>query len=131
MDEAKALLKKLNEYYGSDYEPEGMLFMKKNKLYHYSGDETAIEGVRRGLHIADDDLGLSIEGAQLLGTTSCKNTLDISYDEAVSYFQGQEVESDAEDGYVILKAGSRIVAPAKIEQGSIRNTLPKSRRTKR
>lgn len=130
MDEQE-LLRRLNEHYGTDYRPQGKLILKKGKLFVYTGEDTSLPYDRIGLHIANDDLSLTIEGAQELGTTATRNVVTVSQENAEQYYRGEDVAATEGGGYVILKTSVRIVGPCKIVDKRVINSLPESRKTKR
>ncbi|MFH1056068.1 MAG: hypothetical protein V1744_08255 [Candidatus Altiarchaeota archaeon] len=126
MDE---LLDRLNEYYGSTYKPEGKLILRKEKLFLYSGPDTKLPYDWIGSHIANTDLSLSIEGAQKLGTTATKNVVTVTKEEAERYYQGVDLLGYPGCGHRILKTTERIIGPGEIQDDTIKNTLPQSRKT--
>ncbi|MFH0862260.1 MAG: hypothetical protein V1875_04440 [Candidatus Altiarchaeota archaeon] len=129
MDEAE-LLKRLNERYGSLYSPQGRLIPRREKIFLYSGPEVVLKYGWCGLHIANMDLSLTIEGAQLLGATASKNLVAITPEQAKEYYLGRDLPGFEGDGYVILRTAHRIVGPGLLGGGLIKNTLPDSRKTK-
>ena len=124
------ILAGLNERYGSKYEPKGRLILRKEKLFLYSGPEVQLKYDWCGLHIANTDLSLTIEGTQLLGTTASKNVIDVTAEEAREYYRGRDLPGFEGEGFVILKTSHRVVGPGLLEGGRIRNILPVSRKTK-
>lgn len=124
------LLRRLNDYYGSSFKPEGGLILRGGKLFLYTGGETKLKTEWVGLHIASEDLSLTVEGAQLLGTTAEKNLLTITSDEARRYFRGEDLPGRNGAGHVILKTDERIIGPGLLDAGKIKNKLPESRKAK-
>jgi len=129
MDEEE-LLHRLNRHYGSQYRPEGRLTLKKEKLFLYTGEDTKLKTDWAGLHIANADLSLTIEGAQKLGTTAAKNAVEIAKEEAEAYFRGEDLNGPEGNGPLILRTKDRIIGPGRLEDGKIRNILPASRKTR-
>jgi len=129
MPEAEELLARVNEYYGSSYGPEGRLILRKERLFLYTGEETKIIADWMGLNIANTDLSVTIEGAQAIGVTATKNVVELTQKDAQKYYCGCDLPNHQGSGPVILKTKDRIVGHGLLEDGKIRNTLPKSRLT--
>jgi len=130
MGEAEDLMRRLNEYYGSSYAPQGKLTVRDGKLFLYAGGETRLKTVWRGLHIANADLSLTIEGAQLLGTTASRCVVDVTEKQARSYYLGGDIPGHEGTGFCILKAEGIIAGPGLLEAGKVKNVLPESRKTR-
>jgi len=130
MGEPEELLRKLNDRYGSSYQPEGRLLLRKEKLFLYTGEGTRLPYDWLGLHIANIDLSLTIEGAQLLGPTAAKNTITITKQQADRYYRGQDIPGIQGEGHVILKTPERTIGAGRLQNGTLKNTLPESRKTK-
>jgi NOL1/NOP2/fmu family ribosome biogenesis protein len=124
------LLRNLNEYYGSSYQTEGKLLLRKGKLFLFTGTPTKLPYDRIGLHIANTDLSLTVEGAQLLGTTSTSNIIEITREQADRFYRGGDIEGYGGEGNVILRTVDSVIGPGLLAGGRIINTLPKSRKTK-
>ena len=129
VDESETLLARLNEYYGSSYKPEGELILNKEKLFVYTGGKTRLSNVWCGLHIANTDLSLTIEGAQRFMATATKNTLTLTSDQAERYYLGEDLAGFEGDGQRLLKTHDVALGPGLLEGGTLKNVLPQSRRT--
>jgi len=85
-----------------------------------------------GLYIAevkDDQLRLSIEGAQLVGPSATKNVYELSEEQLKEWFKGNDIKVEGDyDGFVILKHGNDYVGSGKYKEGFILNFVPKARR---
>jgi len=121
------LLGRLNEYYGSEYKPDGNLTIRGEKLFLYTGGATKLHALWRGLHIANTDLSLTIEGAQLFGKTAKKNTVIVSKEQAEKYYCGEDLSGFVGSGFVLIKTRQRPIGCGRIEDGRIVNILPGSR----
>jgi NOL1/NOP2/fmu family ribosome biogenesis protein len=126
----KELLQLLNERYGSSYTPCGKLILRKEKLFVYSGPEIHLKYDWCGLHIANTDLSLTIEGAQILGTTASKNIVSITMEQAKYYYLGNDIPGVTGEGFCILESESRIIGPGLLFDGKVKNILPASRKTR-
>ncbi|MBD3387771.1 MAG: hypothetical protein GF416_01870 [Candidatus Altiarchaeales archaeon] len=130
-DKPMDLLERLNSHYGSSYQPRGTLTIKKDKLFEYTGPDTDLNTYWMGLHLANADLSLTIEGAQRLGITASENVLVIKKAEADRYYGGEDLEGHLGGGFTILKTRDLVVGPGLLEDGRVKNILPKSRKTRR
>ena len=130
MDEGIELLARLNDYYGSSYRPEGRLIFSKEKLFLYTGGETKLQHNWIGLHIANFDLSLTVEGAQKLGTTAAKNVITLTKEQARKYYRGEDLAGFQGQGPAILKTEDMIIGPGLLQEGKIKNILPESRKSK-
>jgi NOL1/NOP2/fmu family ribosome biogenesis protein len=131
MDESWELFERIKKHYGSSYFPQGGLFIRDKRLFAYSGGDTGLDSVWRGLNIANSDLSLTVEGSQLIGPSATKNKESITRAEMDSYFRGDDIKREANLGPVILDAGDGMFAPALSEGVALINILPKSRRAKK
>ncbi len=129
MGDAEQLMERLNSYYGSSYKPEGRIFLRGERLFLYTGSETGLPYDWMGLHLANTDLSLTIEGAQKLGTTASVNLVEISREHADAYYRGEGLAGFDGTGYVILRTRDRIVGPGLLEASHIKNVLHDSRKT--
>ena len=137
--ELKAFSKLIENQYGKV--PE--LFSKlafiqgKEKIYAITRDvgEIDLKKLRInsiGLYIAEvknDQLRLSIEGAQLIGPSATKNVCEINTEQLKKWFKGEDIEVEKEySGFAILKHGNDYVGSGKYKEGYILNFVPKARR---
>jgi NOL1/NOP2/fmu family ribosome biogenesis protein len=75
---------------------------------------------------------LSMEGAQLIGKKAKKNVVELTREEVITYFRGEDVEKVLpvkRNPYVILRYQTDIIGCAKYKEGKIHNHLPKIHRT--
>jgi NOL1/NOP2/fmu family ribosome biogenesis protein len=129
--DSKELLERLNLYYGSTYVPEGRLILKGEKLFVYSGYDTKLRTDWVGLHLANTDLSLSIEGCQIIGASAKANVVTVNKAEAKNYFDGHDLPGFGGCGPVIIRTSERVIGPGLLCQDKIQNLLPQSRRTSR
>lgn len=102
------------------------------KVFAYSGDllpSLPFDWI--GVHFGDLNGGEftpSIEGAQKLSNAK-KNAVEVTEESARAYFGGEDIKIPNEfEGVVLLKYLGKIIAPAKAENGTAKNILPKSRK---
>ncbi|MBU0761922.1 MAG: hypothetical protein KKD39_02760 [Candidatus Altiarchaeota archaeon] len=126
MVEPHELLAKINSYYGSNYLPHGVLYIRDERFFLYTGGVIPLENVWQGLHIANTDLSLTIEGAQLFGKTAGKKHA-ISPEDTISYFKGEDLKTECDDGFVILTCNGKIIGCGLVESNTMKNLIPKSR----
>jgi len=90
-------------------------------------------GIYFGKLKANDKIHLTIEGSQLVGRDAKKNVSTISEENAFPFMSGKDVfpESciECEDhNFVIIKCGDDIMGTGLMQEGKIKNLLPKSRK---
>ena len=117
---------------------EKLAFIRgKEKIYAITRDIDKIElrSLRInsiGLYIAEvknDQLRLSIEGAQLIGPSATKNVCEMDDEQMKKWFKGEDVTVEGEyEGFVILKYGTDYIGSGKYKEGYILNFVPKARR---
>jgi NOL1/NOP2/fmu family ribosome biogenesis protein len=145
--ETKHILETLKEQYGYDKQKSDIDFIflmnKDNKIYVISKDVSKMN--LENLHI--DSLGsyfgelykerirLSIEGAQIIAKCARLNTVNIDYDQMISWIKGNDIEfSDCGKDFVIVKyedqksGRSDILGCGKYKEGKLQNFVSKSRR---
>lgn len=127
MTEGEKLFGKIQDYYCINSELNGHMVLKKNRLFLQTGGKTWLQNVWRGLHIANEDLTLTIEGAQLLHPHITKNIVEVSHDDFTKYFSGEDIELKGLEGPVVLGVGGLKFAPALGDGECLKNILPKSR----
>lgn len=121
-------IRELREHYGSGATLSGQSFYVDDRLFLFTGTVGRIEHVWCGLHIANRDLSLTIEGALLFGADATKNKHLIREDEMSQYFSGKDISCDGGlSGPCILTNGKRIILPSVAGDGVFKNILPKSR----
>jgi NOL1/NOP2/fmu family ribosome biogenesis protein len=123
------LLESINEHYGSTYLPEGEMFIRAERVFIYSGGVSKLKALWKGLHLANTDLSLTIEGAQMFGKSATKNTITLTREQAEAYYRGQDLDGFTGEGYVLLKTTERPIGCGLLEGGRIRNIIHMSRMT--
>lgn len=141
-DETIELAKKINQKFGSDFNPANLRFFVKDekrgdkKIFLYSGKEIPkIPAEWIGLHfgtIQNEEFIPSIEGAQIIGRTATM-IMDIGKEEAIDIMSGFDIGPSEEKpaGRYILKSGRDIIGVGKLEGKKIINIIPRSRRISR
>ncbi|MEK6967934.1 MAG: hypothetical protein AABX51_04865 [Nanoarchaeota archaeon] len=135
--EAKELLGKINEQFGSSFATEKVLFLSGDDIY--LANRETIEGIRDnwrvnelGLYLGElkgNHVRLSIEGSQYVGQTATQNVLDIDESERARWLAGDTIEIDHPDTtYVIIKCGSDFFGCGKVKGRKLLNFVPKTRR---
>lgn len=127
MDDAARLMQILNRTYMSEYRPFGTLIARNNKLFEYSGREKNPCGVWVGLHLGWEDGNLTVEGAQRLSHTA-KRKIKVPKSVLESYFFGESIKLEAQDGWHILESGNLYCCAAKIKSNVAIFSLASSRR---
>lgn len=139
--ERREVIEKINGEYEADLEMEGTLLEKPEKrgarkIFLYTGDFLPkVPAEWTGSHlctIRENDVILSIEGAQAAGKTAEK-VIDLSREDAEDVMAGRdmEIETGKAPGYYILKMGKDVIGIGKIGGNRIINQTPKSRRTRK
>jgi len=123
-------LDKINARYGSDFSSDGKIILHKGRLFLYTGLETSLKADRAGLHIANDDLSLTLDGAQLFGKSASKNIFDLSRKHFITFFRGGDFSGIELDGPIIVRYRGEPVGAAVIDAGKLINELPTSRKPK-
>ena len=137
--ELKVFFKLIENQYGKAPELfKKLAFIRgKEKIYAITRDVEMIDLKKIhinsiGLYIAEvknDQLRLSIEGAQLIGPNATKNVCELSTEQLKKWFQGQDIEAEGNyEGFVILKHGNDYIGSGKYKEGTILNFVPKARR---
>ncbi len=85
-----------------------------------------------GLYLGEvnnDEIRLSIEGAQLIGPKAKKNVVEIGRDMIEKWVGGEDLEIETgASGFVIIKQGEDFFGSGKYKNGRILNFVPKARR---
>ena len=131
MSDAEQIISEIRRHYGSDYTPKGRLTLREERLFLYTGSDSNLENIWCGLHIANKDLTLTIEGAQIIGPTASKNILDIPIFDTLKYFRGEDITcGGAPDGPVIIRSEGTFIGGGICSGNHISNAVPISRRIK-
>lgn len=135
--EKKEIIRAIESRFG-EFNVEGLIFFinPERKVYVMSSAYASIDISRLnvnnyGLYIGKEEVDgfrLSIEGAQLANPE--KNVIEVSKDQVSSWMRGEsiEVESDLDNGYVVLKSGKDIIGCGKLKGSTVLNSVPKERR---
>lgn len=112
----------------------------KNKIYIVNKELAQVDasklrvntfGLYFGEIMKNNDIRLSIEGAQLVGPHATKNVVALDNEALRHWMYGEDValKTDA-GGYVILMYEKYIVGCGYVRDGTILNYVPKNRRIK-
>ncbi len=137
--ELKEFFKLIDKQYGKVPELfDNLAFVKgKDKIYAVTRDLDKIELKKIrinsiGLYIAEvknEQLRLSIEGAQLIGPSAVKNICELDEEQMKKWFKGEDLKVEKEyEGFAILKYGKDYIGSGKYKEGFILNFVPKARR---
>lgn len=116
-----------------------LLTNKEENIYLVNRDITRIdlERVRVnsiGLYIGqikENEIRLSIEGAQLIGSHATKNVVEIVPAQVMMWLRGFDLYTKEKgDSYVLLRSGDDIVGCGRWKDDKILNFVPKARRIK-
>ena len=141
--ESRELLDSVHEQWGAECHfllgEFAMVRSSKDKIYLVSRgvqniDLTVLRMDSLGMYFAevrDNNLRLSIEGAQLVGPFATKNIVELTKEELTQWLKGEDVQKKGDwKEFVILKHGKDIVGSGKYSEGIIYNFVPKVRRVK-
>ncbi|MCD6576288.1 MAG: hypothetical protein J7K73_03965 [Nanoarchaeota archaeon] len=140
--EIKEIVEKLNYTYNSKVDfsefvvlttgKENKIWLASRKIFDINLSELKINSI--GLYFGRDDRGkirLSVEGAQIVGKTAKKNICEI--EDVWNFLRGFDVTptkmTGCEDGnYVLVKYKNDVLGVAKLQDGILKNVLPKARK---
>ena len=136
--EKKTFLEKVRGQWGSTFDAS-LVFMKSERgkyyLMHPDVSSVSLECLRinnMGVYVAEERNGffrLSIEGSQLIGSSSTQNVIDISSEEAGRWLMGEDLEKESDaKGFVLIRCGKDFYGCGKPSQGKILNYVGKNRR---
>lgn len=136
--EIKGILEKIKKQWSAELELDyAFLLSPKNKLYIVNRDVSKVEfnelrinniGLYFG-ELRNNELRLSIEGAQIVGNKAIKNAVELSKVEVKQWFRGEDIETEQSvEGFVILKHKDDILGCGRYVKGRILNYVPKARR---
>lgn len=137
--EIKVFFKELEKQFGKIPENfKELVFIKgKEKVYIITRDidnvnMTNIRINSIGLYIVEiknEQLRLSIEGAQLIGPHATKNVCELTKEQLKKWFKGEDIQVEGQyEGFVILKYENDYVGSGRYSEGTITNFVPKARR---
>ena len=140
--EIKEIAEKLNSIYSSKVDfnefvvlmtgRENKIWLASRKIFEINLEELKINSI--GLYFGREDNGkfrLSVEGAQIVGKTAKKNICEIK--NVWDFLRGFDVAPTKminceENQYVIVKYKNDILGVAKLQDGILKNILPKARK---
>lgn len=136
--EKKNILKHLKDQFGCDLDEDYVFFINpKNRIFVLSGDFSKIDsGSLRinslGLYFGElynEELRLSLDGAQLIGRYAKRNIIEVDDEQAGRWMKGEDFEIDSElNGFVIVKNNSDFLGCGKVSGRKLYNYVPKERR---
>ena len=136
--EVKAIRQLIEKNWGFSEKLEyAFLQSGKDRVYIVSRDIAKLDFEKlhlnsAGLYIAevkDEQIRLSIEGAQLIGPKATKNVVELSEDEVKQWIKGSDIKKEGDwEGFVIVKYGNDYLGSGKYKEGMILNFVPKVRR---
>ncbi|MBR9677182.1 hypothetical protein GOV04_03505 [Candidatus Woesearchaeota archaeon] len=117
------------------------VFLKsqKDKLYLINRDIEKINLKEfrvdnNGLYFGElrnDELRLSIEGSQIVGPYAKKKIVELTQEQIVDWFAGEDIKKDLNmQGFVLVKHRKDFCGTTKHKEGILLNFIPKSRRAK-
>lgn len=108
------------------------IFIANRELFDVDFSELRIDAF--GLYfgqLRNNELRLSIEGAQFIGPHARKNIIELSFKEMRELFHGLDVEKEkTAEGYVILKHKNDFIGCSRFKDNKLLNFIPKVRRIK-
>jgi NOL1/NOP2/fmu family ribosome biogenesis protein len=138
--ERKAILDRIEAQWGCRWESDfAFLRSDKDKIYIIDHDVDKIEPKKLridsvGLYVAqlpnDNEVRLTIEGAQIIGPLAKRNIVELSEAEARDWLRGEDIPVDPEglSGFVILRQGDDFLGSGKVKESKVLNFVSKARR---
>ena len=134
--EKKPILALIKKQWGAGIEEDyAFLMSNKDRIYIVNKDISRIDQSKLrinslGLYLGElrnNEIRLSIEGAQIIGPKATKNVVDI--ENPREWLRGSEVETEGQsDTFVIVKNNNDFLGSGKIKDGKILNFVGKNRR---
>ena len=138
----KKILEKLEKQFGIKKIPQLIILFGQEKLRIYSGNllkeelynlnnEIRIENI--GLYFAkheNDDIRLTLDGVQIFKDQITKNILELTDEQALQWFKGNDLEIQTDYAWKILKHKNEFIGCGKSTGEKITNFMPKERRIK-
>jgi 16S rRNA (cytosine1407-C5)-methyltransferase len=138
----KRIIEKLDKQFGIKKIPQLIILFGKEKLRLYSGNllkeelyhlnnEIRIENM--GLYFAkieNEDIRLTIDGVQVLKEQISKNILELTDEQALEWFKGNDLQIKTDYSWKILKNKNEFIGCGKSTGEKISNFMPKERRIK-
>lgn len=140
--EKKEIIEELKENFGIEELPFLLIESGKEKIRGFSGSLSKeeiselgqiayIEGIGIYLLKREEALRLSFDATQILASQMTKNIIDITDEQLALWIHGQDIETAAPRGTVIIRHGSDFLGCGKSTGGHIVNHVPKERRLKK
>ncbi len=140
--EKKKITETLHEQFGINQLPYQLLQFGKERLRLFSGNlsreqlflldkNVRIENV--GLYSMREDFGdirLTIDGVHFLKNQIRKNIVELSEEQTKKWMKGEDIEIQAERGFMIIKNKDYVLGCGKSTGEKIINSVPKERRMK-
>lgn len=136
--ETKEMYGMLEHQFGCRVKLEhGFAINTKNRVYAFNKEifDVKIDSIRLnslGMYfaeIANDEIRPSIEGSQIVGKYASKNVVELSEEEALRIFKGEDLEKETNcEGFVILKRENDFLGTGKVKGDRILNFVSKARR---
>lgn len=138
--QVKEIRQMIEEQWGASIS-EDYLFLEKNGKLHITTREIERVDIERlrinsiGVYfgeLANGELRLSIEGAQLVGETATKNILQLTQEDLIPWMNGEDLKRDFGElkGFVLIKHGEDFIGCGKVKGNQLLNFIPKVRRLK-
>jgi len=110
---------------------KGKLFIANKEVFDVDFSRIKINNI--GLYfgkIKNNEIRLSIEGAQLIGKNSKKNIIELNDKQKEEWMKGIDIDYKGEQGFVLVKYKDNFIGCGKIARDKILNFIPKERRLK-
>jgi NOL1/NOP2/fmu family ribosome biogenesis protein len=137
------IARSLKEQFEISQIPGKIMKLGEEKLFLFTGDATdeeikTIEEIvpveRLGVYFAKlihDDVKLSIEGTQILGSQINKNILEVDDEQARKWMEGQELNiKTGHRNFLVIKYKDNFMGCGKASEEKVGNFVPKMRRLK-
>lgn len=136
--ETKEMYGMLERQFGCKMKLEqGFAINTKNRVYAFNKEifDVKIDSIRLNsigayfAEIANDEIRLSIEGSQMIGKHASRNVVELSEEEALKIFKGEDLNKETGcEGFVILRHRDDFLGTGKVKGDKILNFVSKARR---
>lgn len=138
--ETKELKSIVKQQWGADFNfdyavlknKDSDIFIANKELFNIGFSNLRIDsfGMYFG-QLKNNQLRLSVEGAQLIGPYAKKNIVELSFREMRDFFHGLDIDKEkTAEGFVILKHNTDFIGCSRFKDNKLLNFLPKVRRIK-
>ena len=111
---------------------KGKIFLVNKEVFELPFEEFKVNSI--GLYFGElknNELRLSIEGSQLVGTNAKQNIAKLNGKQAMQWLKGQDIDIKGQyKSFVILKHENDFLGTGKYKDGKVLNFVPKARRFK-